>query len=418
MFTALHFGGSKQRVDFAYDLARLYDETRVTALSLPALKRSRTRSHTPPMEKLPCWSTMEIRTSSSNWHPPTSPEENGLWLHGLEPTFWAVPHLPWTKNNYAIRLSAVIDFARNATWQYEYVQRARAEYLPQKPVPKDMDPNEIDRSLNVKSTFNPLASNPPTEDDQLMCLDATYFMGEDPPPPPHPQNQPLEFLRTDAWREIGQYMHFNREVEQIVDGYLPKIFSVRTLDDMPPFITIHMRRGDFHGFKGNVYTPLEHYDEALREVRQKIQETLERQEQEPEPQHGSKPRLKTYDRSPLEYEVLVATDEDPTSPFRQEIAAMGWFAIDHVRVRTSTFLGTANSLLRLVAVTCPRRRADSDVRARARSPPRPQNALGTKRRHGEWYLPLIDGELLSRGQGFVGTTWSTYSLLAGQRVEL
>lgn len=183
---------------------------------------------------------MEIRTSSSNYHPPTSPEENGLWLHGLEPSFWAVPWLPWTKNNYALRLSAVIDFARNATWQHEYLERAKLEFLPQKRVPDGVDAATVDRASNIKNTFDPFGDFPPTVDEQLMCLDATYFMGEDPPPPPHPQNQPLEFLRTNAWYEVGQYIHFNKEVELLVDEYLQKIFGVSSLSAVPPFITVHM----------------------------------------------------------------------------------------------------------------------------------------------------------------------------------
>lgn len=46
-----------------------------------------------------------------------------------------------------------------------------------------------------------------------------------------------------------------------------------------------------------------------------------------------------------------------------------------------------------------------------------QTSLETRETYGEWYPSMLDGEILSRGQGFVGTQWSTLSMVSGLRVE-
>ncbi|KAK4053919.1 hypothetical protein OIO90_003756 [Microbotryomycetes sp. JL221] len=371
-FTAYMFGNLKERADFVFDLARLYDSTGIVAVPLPVLKWSKSVIHHPLPEIMPCWSTMELKTGSSNYHPPTSPEENGLVAHNIETSFWACPPLPFTSDSYVLKLSGVVEFVRNVTSQNDAVARAQADLLPQKWLPDDVDVSGVDPESNIKPTFDPLDPFPPTVDDQLICLDATYFMGEDPPPPPHPQDVPLDAWRQDAWREVGQFMHYNKHVENLADAYLMQLFKVHKVEDLPPFITMHIRRRDFHGFKGFTYAPLSHYQDALVEVRAKIQNLLDAPESSHE--HG-RPRLHKHEGIDVsQYQIVVATDEDPTSPFRQELAELGWIAIDH-------------------------------------------NAFKTTKKYGPWYPSLIDGEILSRGHGFVGTTWSTYSLLAGQRVE-
>ncbi|KAM0791403.1 hypothetical protein ACM66B_005864 [Microbotryomycetes sp. NB124-2] len=371
-FTAYMFGNQKERADFVFDLARFHDSTGIVAVPLPAFKWKKSVIHHPLPETVPCWSTMELKTGSSNYHPPSSPEENGLFEHRIETSFWACPKLPFTNNGYVLKLSGVIDFVLNTTAQQQAVERAQTELLPQKWLPDDVDTSGVDPATNIKSTFDPLDPFPPTVDDQLVCLDATYFMGENPPPPPHPQDVPLDTWRTDAWKEVGQFLHYNKHVETLAEDYLRAIFRVDRRDQLPPFITMHIRRRDFHNFKGYTYAPLSHYEDALTDVRIKIQELLDLPEEHRDP--DGKPRIAKFDVPVSEYKVVVATDEDPTSPFMQELTDLGWYTIDH-------------------------------------------NLFRTTKRYGPWYPSLIDAEILSRGQGFVGTSWSTYSLLAGQRVE-
>lgn len=214
----------------------------MVAVALPTVKMARTSLPVNAEEEtIPCWSTMEIRTGSSNWHPPTSPEENGLWDHLLKPTFWAVPPLRRARGDYVVSLGAVIDYLKDTPRQLEYVERAKKEFLPQKGISRDVDASTIDRKTNIKSTFDPSDPFPPTLDPQFTCVDATYFMGESVPPPPYPQGLPLDSWRTrELWTEVGQHLHFSREVEAAADEYLMRIFGVGRLDDVPPFISVHM----------------------------------------------------------------------------------------------------------------------------------------------------------------------------------
>lgn len=185
---------------------------------------------------MPCWSTMEIRTGSSNDH-----EAEGGWnAHNIFMSYWAVPPLPRTTDDYVVQLDSVLEFLGNRTWQDEYLERGKAEFLPQKWIPGEIDPTTIDPSTNIKVTFDPFAPHPPTEDDHLVCVDATYFMGHSAPPPPYPQNVPLDTWRTNAWREIGQHLHFTPAIERTADEYLMRIFGVDKMEDVPPFITVHM----------------------------------------------------------------------------------------------------------------------------------------------------------------------------------
>ena len=89
---------------------------------------------------------------------------------------------------------------------------------------------------------------------------------------------------------------------------------------------------------------------------------------------SSKPSLRAFAVPPADYAVVATTDEPPGSALHAELAALGWHVVDHEHERTVERLG-------------------------------------------EWYPAMLDGEILSRGQGFVGTQWSTFSMLSGNRVE-
>lgn len=46
-----------------------------------------------------------------------------------------------------------------------------------------------------------------------------------------------------------------------------------------------------------------------------------------------------------------------------------------------------------------------------------QEQFRTADRLGPWWPSILDSEMLSRAQGFVGTHWSTFSMLAELRVQ-
>lgn len=77
-------------------------------------------------------------------------------------------------------------------------------------------------------------------------------------------------------------------------------------------------------------------------MREKIQSLLDAPE---DSGLGGRPRIKRFDARPSEYQVLVTTDENPGSPFRQQVAERGWRVIEHVSVALTP---TDNHLLTLL----------------------------------------------------------------------
>lgn len=101
----------------------------------------------------------------------------------------------------------------------------------------------------IKGGFSPLTTPPPS--DQLMCLDNTLFLGPvmfEPAFTPAIPDEAGVAGEGLSWIAVGQHLRFATEVEEVVDEYLLNLFSVEQVVDIPPFITIHLRRTDFVSF--------------------------------------------------------------------------------------------------------------------------------------------------------------------------
>ncbi|GAA5820100.1 hypothetical protein JCM11251_005481 [Rhodosporidiobolus azoricus] len=366
-FTAIHFKGQQRTFHQIYDVPRFYSLTGVPAIPLGYFKSPSDPSSV--RDDVTCWSTMELYTGSCNNHQ----VETGFNAHNIYTSFWAMPHFPRSSDGAVIQFGPLLDFLRNRTARLDWVEETKREVLPQRPLRKDVDPLTVDKEKNLKAFFEPLHGVPPTADEQLMCVDAAFYVGYSVPPPPYPQHIPLEPWRGRAWQEIGQHLHWIPEVAQVADEYLARIFGVKRIDDVPPYISVHIRRGDFKNFKGNTaYTPLKNYAAAVNSVRERLQDRLEFPLSVEE--REGKPALRRFKTMPAEYAVLVTSDEDGESDLWAEVDAMGWKTINH-------------------------------------------GDLKTVETYGEWWPSMLDGEMLSRGQGFVGTQWSTFSMVSGLRVE-
>ncbi|BGP40226.1 hypothetical protein JCM10449v2_004184 [Rhodotorula kratochvilovae] len=366
-FTAIHFSGQHRPFHLVYDLPHLYSLTSAPAVPMSYFKTPGERSN--EKERMTCWSLMEKYTGACNNHQ----VETGFNEHELYTDFWAVPAFPRSTENAVLDVDAIVAFLSNRTAQLDWVETTRREVLPQKPLPKGVDASSVVLEDNLKPFFDPLHGVPPTDDEQLMCVDATFYVGNSAPPPPYPQRVPLDPWRVGrAWKEIGQHLHWIPEVQEYADEYLVRLFEVTRAKDIPPFISVHVRRGDFKNFHGNTFTPLSNYASAVSDVRTKLQDRLDHPLATAE--REGKPPLKRFDVSPKEYRVVATTDEEPGSELWGELEKLGWKVVDHAKERTAEVLG-------------------------------------------EWYPSMLDGEILSRGQGFVGTQWSTFSMLSGNRVE-
>ena len=59
-----------------------------------------------------------------------------------------------------------------------------------------------------------------------------------------------------SWRIAMRHIYFTKEVENVVDLYLMRLFKVRTTSRIPPFISVHLRRGDFKASPPDPMEPL------------------------------------------------------------------------------------------------------------------------------------------------------------------
>lgn len=106
----------------------------------------------------------------------------------------------------------------------------------------------------MKGGFSPLTTAPPT--DQLMCLDNSLFLGPvmfEPAFAPAIPDEPGVAGEGLSWIAVGQHLRFATQVDEVVDEYLLNLFSVERAVDIPPFITVHLRRTDFISFTVSLF---------------------------------------------------------------------------------------------------------------------------------------------------------------------
>jgi len=222
---------------------------------------------------------------------------------------------------------------------------------------------------NIKDGFKVWDSPSPT--DQVVAFDNSLFLGPImfPPIDLSPASAPLEPSLAGegtSWISIGQHLHFTPHLERIANEYLMSIFQVSTPSKIPPFISVHLRRGDFEQFTG-AYTSLEKYSSALDRLLPRLQARLDDPNSFSGPSRGAfnprQSKLKAKD-----YEVLCTTDEKSDSPFVKEVLKKGWKIVDHSK----------------------------------------ETGFDTKGKLGGWYPTLVDMKILSMGKSFVGTDRSEF----------
>ncbi|KAJ7821380.1 hypothetical protein B0H14DRAFT_3471566 [Mycena olivaceomarginata] len=184
-------------------------------------------------------------------------------------------------------------------------------------------------------------------DDQLLCFDNLYYAA-------NVEAHDFERDYSTAWRLVGKYLHWNPRIEEISRVYLRRTFGLGADAVIPPYITIHVRHGDFEGWCdtpviAECFAPLSAIARRVEEVREELQ------------------RVKGIS---IAHVILTSDEKDRT--WWEAAAAYGWHRVDHSTTATT---------------------------------------------YGDWYPVLIDTAIQSGGKGFVGTDRSTVSLLAGRRVE-
>lgn len=382
----LHFDSLPKDFSEFYSLPRLYQSTQIPLIEQSDIKlapSSATQANA--KEIIPCWSVQELTGGIANLNTAS------MDMYGLQVQHWGLPPTlarGWGGSDLAYDALKVFDF--NQWEKIQWLRKSWEEYLPQTytlPEPVEapvVAPSNstvsriiqkigIDRSQNLKAGFSPRSFQPPT--DQLLCLDNTLFLGpilfSEPYPPSTIPLEPLIPGEGLSWTEIGQFTHFTPEVNSVVDRYLLHLFAATSIESIPPFISVHLRRTDFESFRG--LTTLESYSQAIAVVRHRLQTRLDH------PNSWRGPSLTAFKVIPgysaKEYAVVVTTDEPSESPFLNEVRKLGWKVIDHEERMTDAVFGNA------------------------------------------WWGMIIDAAVLARGRGFVGTDSSTFSALAGLRVK-
>ncbi|KAF8160716.1 hypothetical protein B0H34DRAFT_697820 [Crassisporium funariophilum] len=275
------------------------------------------------IEDLGCWSTREESSSEP------IRAENVVHHLGLDVSYTRVPSQTRFK-------------PKDPNEPHVVFSQLAASVFPVDPIkPPDALPNFAP---------SPLGHNLPP-DVSLTCYDRLYYAtsGVD--------VYEWRFSWSPAWRTIARHLRFTESVSRLGEEYLLKTLGLGPAwDELPPFIAVHVRRGDFANFcsedsNTDCLPPLSVYEERVEDVKTELMSKL-----------GLVPE-----------NVLLMSDEK--SPlFWEEVRSMGWLHINHTQERTIE-------------------------------------------RFGEWYPPLIDIVAQSYAVGFVGTEDSTFSLISQRRVE-
>ncbi|KAL8278476.1 hypothetical protein RQP46_009166 [Phenoliferia psychrophenolica] len=316
-----HFAAEPASVAEYYDIPRFHSESKIPAITLDDVTRVRDSSLSPPPERLSCWSILERVV-------PVGANFGGNKLmesHGVNVDFWPLPELSAGTPGGDIPFSHLDAFDSDSRWRESWITEVQQDLLPQKKVSPDSIVD--DKASNIKDGFNP-SSTPPT--DQLLCMDTTFFVTFPKKAPAFPTlssrgSHPTD-REGDAWIHAGQYLHFTPEVESVADDFLLSLFEKETLAEVPPFISVHIRRGDF----ANTYhfTAIEEYIQGVDRIRARIQDRIDNPDSWDGPGKGKEnfpPGVAAAD-----YRVIFTSDEEAGSPFMQEVSKLGWLHIDHV----------------------------------------------------------------------------------------
>ena len=152
----------------------------------------------------------------------------------------------------------------------------------------------------------------------LLCLDdvfglrastfeeSPYFVASDSTARKYPK-EAFGSVDQIGWVHYGQYLHFRPSIDALADELLRNLMGLPERASIPPFLTVHLRRGDF----GN-RARIEQFAVAVDELRTRLDQTP-----------GGRWRGRAH-----ELGVVAATDEEDPA-FLAEMRGHGWHVIDH-----------------------------------------------------------------------------------------
>ncbi|KAF8148781.1 hypothetical protein K438DRAFT_1625324 [Mycena galopus ATCC 62051] len=259
----------------------------------------------------------------------TTVEDMGCWdVHLMYCT-----DLSYTRAPKYVRTSLEMDKPKDEVSVFLWPLASLAFYTP--------------RLLSMEHLPTPLpsplhkVSMPP--DEHLFCVNSLYFgvglleVAEDLCP---------------AWEAVGRHIHFTPEVQRIAAAYTRRTLGVEDAEEIPPYIAVHVRRGDFSIWckvaVQNCFAPFAAYERRVNEVRAQI-----------------------IKNTGVDVSRVIITSDETSSAWWTPILERGWVRPDHSK---------------------------------------------TVEEYGPWYPIIIDAAIQGAAAGFVGTDTSTVSILARRRV--
>jgi hypothetical protein len=186
-------------------------------------------------------------------------------------------------------------------------------------------------------------------DEHLLCYDFLYFVGL-----VEPREWWTDYYPT--WRHVLRHFRWSKKMEDLANEYLMRTFEVQKKEDIPPFITVHVRHTDFKDLcsglpQNECFAPLSAFAHRVENIRRILK-----------------------DNKGIDVQEVILTSDEKDQVFWREVEERGWRTINHEQEKTAE-------------------------------------------KHGRWYEILLDSAILSMGAGFVGTAESTMTMIAGRRVE-
>ncbi|KAF9478784.1 hypothetical protein BDN70DRAFT_723912 [Pholiota conissans] len=304
------------------------------------LSRARNELKQPLLE----WMDVKYRPSSTSIKPPSSSEREQLGC-------WSTLN----EGNQLLRTATMEDYLQldisytRVPAEVRHDRNAKDKHLVFGHLVPYIFPGSSLSSLVQQYPLlesSPLGHSLPP-DEQLACFDLLYSMTS--------SSQAFEwrFLWSPAWNVVGTHLHFTDDLVRLAKGYLGNAFS-KAVNDLPPFIAIHMRRKEFDSqceADKECFIPLGTFRRMLTSMKEEIYF-----------RDGTKIR-----------HILLTSDEDNVA-FWKAAKNLGWVNLDHIGAKTAE-------------------------------------------KYGEWYPAIIDIIAQSMAIGFIGTQDSTLSLVNSRRVQ-
>ncbi|KDR75120.1 hypothetical protein GALMADRAFT_249033 [Galerina marginata CBS 339.88] len=343
-----HISSSAGIIPFGdiFDLDQLRQQLRLPILEWRDVKKLPSRYSTDPysttkVENLGCWTTRK-----ENEGEPIR-AENVVHHLGLDVSYTRVPTFtrlePWNRDE------PHVVFPKLAALIYPRDPIASPDSFPH------LAPSPFGHHL------------PP--EAHISCFDTMYYAtsGSD--------HYEWRFSWSPVWRTVGRHLQFTQEMKDLGRQYLARVFGLEGSEEIPPFIVVHVRHGDFAFFCGghqDCFPPLSAYQAHVDKIKRELIE--KRSLPVPNVVLVSGPSQPFVSFSYVLQARPLAYVDEKSPLFWNNVKSHGWFFIDHAQEKTFERLG-------------------------------------------EWYPPLVDIVIQIYAVGFVGTEDSTFSLVGQRRVQ-